>query len=167
MFIAKAARLLEVLAENRPELAAGIAEIADAWDTDERQAVVDRVWPGLEKIAIDYTVAEPAAKAGQLAVIPGFFGWDDVGDFAAVSRVHLNASSESEMNVIGDVSRVVSTGSTGLVVSETDRVIAVAGIPNVVVVDTKDAVLVTTREHAQDVKQIVAALKESAHPEVL
>lgn len=167
MFIARAARLLEVLAENRPELAAGIGEIADAWETEARDEVVARVWPGLEKIAIDYTVAEPAAKQGRLAVIPGFFGWDDVGDFAAVSRVHLGAANDGEVNVIGDVERIVTTESTGLVVSETDRVIAVAGIPNVVVVDMPDALLVTTREHAQSVKQIVAALKESAHPEVL
>ena len=167
MFIAKASRLLEVLAENRPELAAGIAEIAEAWDTDARDEVVARVWPGLEKIAIDYTVAEPAAKQGRLAVIPGFFGWDDVGDFAAVSRVHLSAATDDEINVIGDRERVIATEATGLVVSETERVIAVAGIPNVVVVDTPDALLVTTREHAQSVKQVVAALKDSAHPEVL
>ncbi|RRJ86828.1 mannose-1-phosphate guanylyltransferase [Gulosibacter macacae] len=167
MFIARARRLLEVLAENAPELAAGIEEIADAWDTDARDEVTARVWPGLEKIAIDYTVAEPAAKQGALAVIPGFFGWDDVGDFAAVSRVHLGADSDAEINVIGDVDRVVSTGSTGLVIGQTERIIAVAGIPNVIVVDTPDALLVTTREHAQDVKQIVAALGKSEHPEVL
>lgn len=167
MFIARAARLLEVLAENAPELAAGIQEIADAWDTDARDEVVDRVWPGLEKIAIDYTVAEPAAKQGALAVIPGFFGWDDVGDFASVSRVHLNADADTDITVIGDAERVVSHDATGLVVSHTDRVIAIAGIPNVVVVDTEDALLVTTRDRAQQVKQLVAKLQESAHPEVL
>ena len=166
MFIARAARLLEVLAANAPELAAGLAEIADAWDTDARDETVARVWPTLDKIAIDYTVAEPAAKEGQLAVIPGFFGWDDVGDFAAVSRVHLGAG-EADVNVIGDADRVVTTGSTGLVVSQTERVVAVAGIPDVVVVDTPDAVLVTTRAAAQDVKQLVEQLKRSAHPEVL
>ncbi|NLT27306.1 MAG: mannose-1-phosphate guanylyltransferase [Microbacteriaceae bacterium] len=166
MFIARAATLLEVLAEHEPELAAGIAEIADAWDGPEREATVARVWPSLKKIAIDYTVAEPAAKEGRLAVIPGFFGWDDVGDFAAVSRVHLGAG-DNDINVIGDPGRVVSTGSTGLVVSQTDRVVAVAGIPDVVVVDTPDALLVTTRAGAQDVKQLVEQLKESNHPEVL
>ena len=54
----------------------------------DRGAVVDRVWPGLEKIAIDYTVAEPAAAAGRLAVIPGDFDWDDVGDFASIAKLH-------------------------------------------------------------------------------
>lgn len=56
--------------------------------TPRRGAVVDKVWPGLTKIAIDYTVAEPAAAAGRLAVIPGDFDWDDVGDFASIAKLH-------------------------------------------------------------------------------
>jgi mannose-1-phosphate guanylyltransferase len=168
MFIARASRLLAELAENAPELAAGIAEIADAWDTPQRDEVKARVWPELEKIAIDYTVAEPAAKKGGLAVIPGFFGWDDVGDFAAVSRVHEAASDcDEDLRMIGDPGRVIAHESTGLVISETDRVIAIAGIPDVVVVDTADALLITTRKRAQQVKQVVERIKESEHPEVL
>lgn len=171
MFIARAERLLEELAENRPELAAGINEIADAWDTDARDEVVARVWPTLEKIAIDYTVAEPAAAKGALAVIPGFFQWDDVGDFASVSRlrqIEQAAVGESpHLVVMGDEERVIGHEATGLVLSKTDRVIAVAGIQDVVIVDTDDAILVTTRQKAQQVKQLVGKLKESPHPEVL
>lgn len=171
MFIAKASVLLEELEANRPELAAGIAEIADAWDTDEREATTARVWPTLEKIAIDYTVAEPAAAKGALAVIPGFFQWDDVGDFASVSRlrqIEQAASGEApKVVVMGDEARVVDVDATGLVVSRTDRVIAVAGIPDVVVVDTEDALLVTTRANAQKVKDLVKAIGASEHPEVL
>ncbi len=171
MFIARAERLLEELAGNRPELAAGINEIADAWDTDAREEVVARVWPTLEKIAIDYTVAEPAAAKGALAVIPGFFQWDDVGDFASVSRlrqIEQAAAGESpHLVVMGDEERVIGHEATGLVLSKTDRVIAVAGIQDVVIVDTDDAILVTTRQKAQQVKQLVGKLKESPHPEVL
>ncbi|CAG7844755.1 Mannose-1-phosphate guanylyltransferase 1 [Pseudoclavibacter triregionum] len=171
MFIARASVLLEELAANRPELAAGIAEIADAWDTPARDEVTARVWPGLEKIAIDYTVAEPAAAKGALAVIPGFFQWDDVGDFASVSRLlqieQAAAGEEPHIVVMGDPDRVVEVDATGIVVSKTDRVIAVAGLPDVVVVDTPDALLVTTRANAQTVKELVKAIGSSQHPEVL
>lgn len=171
MFIARASVLLAELAENRPELAAGIAEIADAWDTPARDEVTARVWPGLEKVAIDYTVAEPAAAKGSLAVIPGFFQWDDVGDFASVSRLRqieqAAAGEDPKVVVMGDPARVVDVDATGLVISRTDRVIAVAGIPDVVVVDTEDALLVTTRAKAQQVKELVKAIGASEHPEVL
>jgi mannose-1-phosphate guanylyltransferase len=129
---------------------------------------VARVWPTLDKIAIDYTVAEPAAKKGGLAVIPGFFGWDDVGDFAAVSRVHEGVSNCDEgVSAIGSPERVIAYESSGLVISETDRVIAIAGLQDVVLIDTADALLVTTRKNAQQVKQVVSLIKESEHPEVL
>ena len=167
IFVAKARRLIDELERNRPELASGIGRLADAWDGPERAAMIDEVWPTLEKVAIDYAVAEPAAKAGALAVIPGYFGWDDVGDFAAISRLHPDVGGDGELRVIGDASGVVGVDAGGLVVHGTDRVIAVAGIEGAVVVDTPDALLVTTRDHAQLVKQVVEKLKTSSHPEVL
>ncbi|MGO2111195.1 MAG: mannose-1-phosphate guanylyltransferase [Pseudoclavibacter sp.] len=168
MFIGRADALLAAIEAHTPELAAGLAEIADAWTTPERDAVTARVWPGLQKVAIDYSVAEPLAAEGQLAVIPGYFQWDDVGDFASVARLaqaELAASgSEAEIAVMGtDDRNVVGVDASGLVVTESDRVIAIAGLHDVVVVDTPDALLVTTREKAQSVKQVVEALKRAGH----
>ena len=168
MFIARADRLLEEIAANRPELARGLGEIADAWTTDARDEVCARVWPGLEKIAIDYTVAEPAAKRGVLAVIPGYFQWDAVGDFASVSRLR-QAEAEAGTDVVGsgDASKVVSVDARGLVITGGGRVVAVAGLDDVVVVDTPDALLVTTRAKAQEVKQIVEELRAQGLVDVL
>ncbi len=88
MFIARADVLLAQLGESDPKLFAGLTELAEAWDTPRRGAVVDKIWPSLTKIAIDYTVAEPAAAAGRLVVSPGDFDWDDVGDFASIAKLH-------------------------------------------------------------------------------
>jgi mannose-1-phosphate guanylyltransferase len=166
MFFARVDRLMEALAESNPVLAAGINEIADAWGTEQQAEVTARVWPGLEKIAIDYTVAEPAAARGELAVIPGYFQWDDVGDFAAVSRLRKSTNGNG-VTVHGDESNVVVVDGSGLIVNHTDRVVAIAGIKDIVVVDTPDALLVTTAANAQKVKQLVAEIKESRRPEVL
>lgn len=166
MFVAPVALMLEHLAAHEPDLHAGIMEIARAWDTPQRDEVMARVWPGLKKTAIDYAVAEPAATAGDVAVIPGTFTWDDVGDFAAIARLNP-ARDASGITVIGDTPRVYSSDASGVVVTDSDRVIALIGIEDVVVVDTGDALLVTTTEHAQDVKKAVESLKARGADDVL
>ena len=119
------------------------------------------MWPTLPRIAIDHAVAEPAAAAGRVAVVPGAFGWDDIGDFASLAPL-VPASADGGPSVLGDPRLVRSVDSTGLVAALGGRVVAVVGLDDVVVVDTGDAVLVTTKSRAQDVKRIVEELDESA-----
>jgi mannose-1-phosphate guanylyltransferase len=166
MFISRADVLLDELKANEPELHAGLMEIADAWDTDARDEVVDRVWPTLKKIAIDYAVAEPAAEKGRLAVIPGQFDWDDVGDFASLWTLVGDGRREG-VTTLGSNQDVLDDDAIALVVSETDRVIAMIGVENIIVVDTPDALLVTTSEHAQRVKQTVSSLQNKGRDSVL
>lgn len=166
MFVAPVALLLKHLEANQPELFQGLQEIARAWDTPERDEVTARVWPTLPKIAIDYAVAEPAAEAGDVAVVPGTFRWDDVGDFASVGR--LNSAKEVDaVTVLGEGARVFTENSSGVVVTDTKRVIALIGIEDVVIVDTPDALLVTTMANSQRVKAAVDALKASGDTDVL
>lgn len=166
MFITRADVLLAQLAETEPELHAGLIRLAEAWDTPRRGAVVDQVWPELKKIAIDYTVAEPAAKAGKLAVIPGDFDWDDVGDFAAIAKLH-SGGRKSDLAILGENARVLADASSGVVISQTGRLISLIGVTDIVVVDTPDALLVTTSANAQRVKAVVDALKLSGRSDVL
>jgi mannose-1-phosphate guanylyltransferase len=166
MFIARADRLLEEIGASEPELLAGLLELADAWDTPARGAVVDRVWPKLKKIAIDYSVAEPAAAKGKLAVIPGLFDWDDVGDFASIAKLH-SGGRKGDLAILGVGARVLADSSSGIVVSHTGRMIALVGVEDIVVVDTPDALLVTTSANAQKVKSVVDALKLSGSSDVL
>jgi mannose-1-phosphate guanylyltransferase len=167
MFVARADVLLARIGESEPELLAGLEKLAEAWDDPARRGpVVDRVWPGLTKIAIDYTVAEPAAAAGRLAVIPGAFDWDDVGDFASIAKLHSGGRS-SDLAILGENARVLADASSGIVVSQTNRIISLIGVRDIVVVDTPDALLVTTSQNAQRVKSVVDALKLSGRTEVL
>ena len=161
MFIAKASVLLEELGRSRPALLAQLLELAAAWDDPAlRGPAVDRIWPKLEKIAIDYAVAEPAAAAGRMATVPGRFSWDDVGDFAALAKLN-SGGRKNDLAILGEHARVLSDSSSGIVVSQSGRVISVIGVKDIVVVDTPDALLVTTTEHAQRVKAVVDALKIS------
>lgn len=158
MFVAGAGVLLDLLAVEHPDLAAGLRSIA----AEPRR--LDEIWPGLTKIAIDHAVAEPAAAAGRVAVVPATFGWKDIGDFAALGDLLPEADG---VRVLGNADAVLALGSNGLVVPTGGRTVAVLGLDDVVVVDTDDAVLVTTRAHAQDVKAVVAALKASGRDDLI
>lgn len=167
MFVARADVLLAQIGESDPQLLAGLEELAEAWDDPAtRGPVVDKVWPGLTKIAIDYTVAEPAAAGGRLAVVPGTFDWDDVGDFASIAKLHSGGRS-SDLAILGENARVLADSSSGIVVSQTNRIISLIGVRDIVVVDTPDALLVTTSQNAQRVKSVVDALKLSGRSDVL
>ena len=151
MFVVRPGVLLDLLAENHPGLAAGLRAIASG-DKD-----LAETWSGLTRIALDHAVAEPAADAGRVAVVPGTFGWDDIGDFASLGD--LLPPAESGPRVLGESSLVRALDASGLVVPAGGRTIAVVGLDDVVVVDTEDALLVTTRDRAQDVSRLVDRLK--------
>lgn len=153
MFVVRAATLLDLLAQWHHELAAGVRAIAAS---PER---LDELWPGLTRIAIDHAVAEPAADAGHVVVVPAPFTWDDVGDFASLAELLPPVEGEPGLRVLGSVDDVTTIDASGIVAAAGGRRVAVVGIEDVVVIDTPDAVLVTTRSRAQDVKAVVDALK--------
>ncbi|WP_434966172.1 mannose-1-phosphate guanylyltransferase [Janibacter indicus] len=159
MFVVRATTLLDLLAEWHPDLAAGLREIA------ADPSLLESRWEGLEKIAIDHAVAEPAADEGRVAVVPGTFDWDDVGDFKSLSC--LLPTGEGAMTVVGDPEHVQAIDSGGLVVSGSGRMVAVVGLEDVVVVETDDALLVASRERAQDVKLVVEALKAAGRTDLV
>jgi mannose-1-phosphate guanylyltransferase len=123
--------------------------------------LLDELWPSLTKIAIDHAVAEPAAADGRVAVVPGDFGWDDVGDFSSLGSLIADDEELPGVKILGSRDQVVVNEARGLVVPGSGRTVAVLGLDDVVVVDTPDAVLVTTRARAQEVKALVDALKNS------
>ncbi len=158
MFVVRPGVLLDLLGALHPGFAASLRDLAASPDR------LDEVWPTLPKIAIDHAVAEPAAAAGRVATVPGEFAWDDIGDFHSLAEVLGGASDD--LQVLGDADQVRAEGASGLVVPGGGRLVAVVGIDDVVVVDTPDALLVTTRAHAQEVKAIVDRLRETGRAEL-
>jgi mannose-1-phosphate guanylyltransferase len=96
--------------------------------------------------------------------VPGPFGWEDVGDFSALGAMTPEAADG--VKVLGDASLVLAQDATGFVVPSAGRTVAVVGLEDVVVVDTGDALLVTTYAHAQDVKAIVDRLKQGGRSDL-
>jgi mannose-1-phosphate guanylyltransferase len=98
-------------------------------------------------------------------VVPGHFDWDDVGDFASVGKLH--SAGRGELAILGENPLVLSDSSSGVVISHSGRVISLIGVKDIIVVDTPDALLVTTTANAQRVKSVVDALKLAGRSDVL
>jgi mannose-1-phosphate guanylyltransferase len=167
MVVARTSVLLGHLRDHRPALHDGLIEIAKAWDTPGRAETMARIWPGLEKIAIDHAIAEPVAATGGVAVVPGTFGWDDIGDFNSLAALLPNADDAGNRAVgdDADVMRIEAGGT--VVVPSSGRLIALLGVDDLVVVDTPDALLITTRSRAQQVKDVVDAVRQTGREDLL
>lgn len=168
MFVVRAQVLLEHLARLQPALHDGVVAIARAWDGTDRDEVLARQWPRLTRIAIDHAIAEPVAADGGVAVVPADLGWDDVGDWASLGALLAAAAAgapeevEAGVSVLGDRAATLALDSPGAVlVPGTGRLVSVLGLPGAVVVDTPDALLVTTTAQAQRLKGVVDRLPDA------
>lgn len=152
IFVFRADVMLKALRQHMPEMTRGLDALAKAVGKRTYASVLKKVFPKLPSTSIDYGVME---KAENIAVVPGDFGWSDVGSFAAISEVR---KADAQGNVVSGKESVV-VDSTGCIVLGNGRPIAVVGLTDVVVVDAGDAVLVVPKDRSQDVRQVVEALK--------
>lgn len=173
MFVMRADVLLDHIRRAKPLMYEAISRIADAYESPVRTrgAAVGRAmardWAGIEKIAFDYAVAEPLSVAGGVAMIPGDFGWDDIGDFNSVAAL-LPSANERNIKILGDAESVAYLDSAGdVVVPESGRTIALLGVNDMVVVDTPDALLIAPRARSQEVKSMVAHLDRLGAEDIL
>lgn len=196
MFVMRADVLLDHLHRAKPQLARAIDAIADAVIEDDRDLAraqaeahergenvretvnpddfhahrdeaMRKYWQGIEKIAFDYAVAEPLSVEGGVAMIPGDFGWDDIGDFNSVAAL-LPSVDERNLKILGNTEQVVTLDSAGdIVVPNSERTVALLGVNDMVVVDTPDALLIAPRARSQEVKSMVKTLAESGCDELL
>ena len=156
MFVVRTDVLLGYLDRLQPAIGSGARELAAAWDGPDRAATLERVWPTLTKIAIDHAIAEPVAAEGGVAVVPADIDWQDVGDFDALAG--MLPARDDGLVVVDRGAATAHVGSEGALVVGGDRPVVIVGVPRAVVVDSGDAILVTTREAAQQVKNASEAL---------
>lgn len=152
IFVFRADVMLEAFQTLMPDLWAHLEKIRDALGKRTYPTTLAREFPKMPSISIDYGVAE---KAPNMAVVPGDFGWSDLGSFAAIPEVR---GADVHGNIVSG-KRAFVIDSRDSVVLGKERVVAVVGMTGVVVVDAGDAVLVVPKERSQDVRKVVDALK--------
>lgn len=161
MFIWSARTLASALREHLPNTAPLLQQIADSYGTRNFEKTFARLYPKCENISIDYAVLEPRSKKGEgksgIYCIPASFGWNDLGSWTALYE-HRNGGKDDGSNIIAAEQSFTLNAKGNFVHSE--KFVAVVGVNNLVVVETEDALLITTREHAQDVGKVVKHLDE-------
>jgi mannose-1-phosphate guanylyltransferase len=163
MFLWSARTLADALREHLPKTAPILEEIASKFGTSRFAATFRRLYPTCENISVDYAVLEPRSAKGEqdsnIFCLPGDFGWNDLGSWTALHEHHTAKSTPPEGNLI-DAAGTFVLNARGNYVHAPGKFVAAVGVSDVVVVETPDALLITTRQHAQDVGKIVKYLDE-------
>ena len=162
MFVWKAGVILKKYRELIPDIYEDIRAIGKAVGTEREAAEIGRIYPGIRRISVDNAIMEPAAAAGDVLMIPGDFGWNDVGSWDMMNILH---KEDQRGNVlIGDT---VSVGIKNTTIYSGGRTVAAVGVEGLIIAETPDAVLVCRRDRAQDVRLIVEKLRASSRNELL
>jgi mannose-1-phosphate guanylyltransferase len=163
IFVWSARTLTRALREHLSETAPYLEQIAAAWGTKDFDKIFAELYPKCENISIDYAVLEPRSAKGEhssnLFCLRADFGWNDLGSWAALYEHHVARQKDDEKNVLQGTN-FFALNATGNYVYAPDKFVATVGVHNLIVVETEDAILVTTREHSQDVGKIVKYLNE-------
>ncbi len=159
MFVWSVATIHDAMHRFIPDTAARLERIADAWGTRTQDYVLEDAWPGIKNETIDYAIIE---KAEDVCVIPTDIGWSDVGSWAAVFDI---LPSDSWDNVIEG--EYVGVDSRNNLIYSPNKLVAVVGVEDMVIVDADDVLLILPRSRSQDVKKIVDELRHQKRTEYL
>jgi mannose-1-phosphate guanylyltransferase len=163
MFLWSARTLVNALREHLPKTARLLEQIAAAYGTRKFAATFRKLYPQCENISVDYAILEPrSAKgehAGNIFCLPADFGWNDLGSWTALHEHHSAKSKPSAGNLVSSAG-VCVVNAEGNYIHAPGKFVAVVGVSDLVVVETDDALLITTRRHAQDVGKVVKYLDE-------
>jgi mannose-1-phosphate guanylyltransferase len=163
MFLWRADTLANALREHLPETASLLEKIAATYGTPKFAATFRRLYPKCENTSIDYAVLERRSARGEGAsrifCLPSDFGWNDLGSWTALHEHHVAKAKPKEGNLV-DASASFTLNAWNNYVHAPGKFVAAVGVSNLVIVETDDALLITTLEQSQDVGKVVKHLDE-------
>jgi mannose-1-phosphate guanylyltransferase len=161
MFFLGAARMLDEARRHLPALGTTLDALAAA-RAEDFDAMVQKLYPSVPKISIDHGIME---KASGLRVVSAAFGWNDVGSWAALASIRPTDGAGNV--VIGDATVVEATTGSVIVAEPGAPFVGVYGVRDLVVVATRDAILIVPKEHAQEVRRVVDAAAAAGRKDLL
>ncbi len=167
-FVWRADDILSSIKKHSPEISKSLDKIIKTWSTPGKKDdkdIIEREYKAMPKISIDYAVAE---KEKNFLVVEADFFWTDIGDW---KEVWNNLKKDESGNVIIDGEEpggeIINLDTSDALIHKNGRMIALVDVDNIVVIDTKDALLVCSKGKAQNVKQVVNRLKDEGKSELL
>jgi mannose-1-phosphate guanylyltransferase len=169
IFLWSARTLANAIREHLSETAPYLEKIAAAYGTPQFAQVFRELYPLCEDISIDYAVLEPRSAKGEhhanLYCLPAEFGWNDLGSWEALYEHHVSRGNAKNGNVTEGKDSIAIDARNNYVYSP-GKLVALVGVDDLVVVETDDAILITTRARSQDVRRVVSELA-GKHDELL
>jgi mannose-1-phosphate guanylyltransferase len=161
MFLWSARTLTNALREHLPKTTPVLEKIAAAFGKPSFSSVLRRLYPKCENISVDYAILEPRSAKGEHAsnifCLPVDFGWNDLGSWNALHEHHTSKRRPLDDNVSSSQG-LFTLHAHGNYIHAPGKFVAAVGVSNLVVVETEDALLITTRERAQDVGKVTEHL---------
>jgi mannose-1-phosphate guanylyltransferase len=159
MFIWSVASVLKKMAQFTPDLYRELADLEKAFNLPVWDRALRAAYERMENISIDYALME---RADNVVMLEGDFGWNDVGSWEAVYQLE---AKDAQQNCFKGTVYVVD--SRGCLVHSPDKIVALVGVQDLVVVHTGDAILICPRERSQEVKKVVELLEKEGREDLL
>jgi mannose-1-phosphate guanylyltransferase len=163
MFIWKVGNILEEISRQMTQLSEILTPIAGSWGQSDQNNVLNSYWPEIKPETIDYGIMENAQRVIVLPAID--LGWSDIGSWDSLYDL---LPTDERGNILIEADHYgLDTSSTLICSGEEKRLIVTIGVSDLVVVDTKDALLICSKDEAQKVKQVTNYLKNSSMEKLL
>lgn len=150
-FIWKVSSILKNLKQYMPDTYERLLRIQEAIGTEEEEQILDKEFHEMDSQSIDYGIME---KAKDIYILPGAFGWDDVGSWLAVERI-------KKTNEFGNVvnGNIITVNTKNCIIQGGRKLIAAVGLQDLIIVDTEDATLICEKDNTGDIKKVLENLK--------
>lgn len=153
MFVWKSSTILDNFERYLPRIYNRMMEIYEYLGTDKEEESIEKIYPSLQNISIDYGILE---RSDDVLVVPGDFGWNDVGSWDALGAIF---PPDENGNIVK--AKYIGLDTKNSIIYGNGRLITTIGIDNLIIADTEDALLICPKDKAQEVKKLVDLLKES------
>lgn len=163
-YVWRADSFLQALEKHAPEIAKGLSEITEFIGTKYEQEVLEREYNKMPKISVDYAISE---RAKNFLMFIADYSFTDIGDF---NELWKNLSKDESGNVVLQAEgegNLINIDTSDAFIHTNGKMIAVIDVDNIIVVDTKDALLIVSKSKAQKVKQVVEQLKQEGRTDLL